>query len=407
MFKKLSVLIFVVCIALVVSPGCKERVEEDPQTRGITEDTIRIGQVGPLTGPASLWGAVARGSGVYFDMINEEGGIHGRKIEYFMRDDGYLPHRTRTQVTGLVENQKVFAMMGGVGTATGMAVRDYLTERQVPWVHPCTPSYHWSIPLNRHIFSIYPLASTENMVLIDYVVDQLDMKKIAVIYQNDDYGLFGLHSAAVHLESKGLELAGSVSVEATDTDLSSHAMRLRDTGAEAVLLWLMPSHGATIVGQADMIGYNPQWLTSSTLSDMEIMYNITGGLWKDVIIGNAIQQPTSGHPLVQKYREATDKYNPNERFGVFYLAGFFFAESMVEALKKAGPDLTVDKFIEAMESIEDFQGIGPPLTYTETQRQAGNAIFLTRCISATESEKLTDWRYAEMDLDEVLRRMKK
>ena len=406
MLKKLTLFFLTASLAFTAGFGCKKGPEVDPQTRGITDTAIRIGQVGPLTGPASLWGAVARGTDTYFKMINDEGGIHGRKIEYFMRDDGYQPFRTRTEVRRLVENEQVFAMIGGVGTATGMAVRDYLTENQVPWIHPCTPSYHWTIPHNRFIFTIYPLASTENMVLLDYAIDTLGMKKFAVIYQNDDYGKFGLHSAAVHLESRGLKLAGAVSVETTDTDLSSHAMRLRDTGAEAVLLWVMPAHGATIVGQAEMIGFKTQWLTSSTLSDMEIMYNITNGRWKNVIIGNAIQHPSANHPLVNKYREASKKFAPNERFGMFYLAGFFFAETMVEAMRNAGPDLTVDKLIEEMEKITDFQGIGPPLTYTETQRQAGNAIFLTRCISATESVKLTDWRKAEMDLTEVLRRMK-
>lgn len=90
--------------------------------RGVTDTEIRIGQYGPQTGPAALWGAVARGAGCFFDMINAEGGIHGRKIKYYLRDDGYMPPRTKAIVKELVEDKGIFALASGVGTATGMAV---------------------------------------------------------------------------------------------------------------------------------------------------------------------------------------------------------------------------------------------------------------------------------------------
>ena len=125
--------------------------------RGVTDTEIRIGQWGPQTGPAALWGAVARGTGCYFDMINAEGGIHGRKIKYFLRDDGYMPPRTKAIAKELLEDKKVFAFAGGVGTSTGMAVKKYLNKKKVPWVGPATGSTHWAYPPTKYLFAVYPL----------------------------------------------------------------------------------------------------------------------------------------------------------------------------------------------------------------------------------------------------------
>ena len=127
------------------------------KVRGVTDTEILIGQWGPQTGPAALWGAVARGTGVFFDLVNEEGGIAGRKIKYFMRDDAYQPSKTKAIAKEFVENLGVFGVASGVGTSTGMAARDYLMENKVPWVGPATGSKHWSDPLQKYLFAVYPL----------------------------------------------------------------------------------------------------------------------------------------------------------------------------------------------------------------------------------------------------------
>ena len=114
--------------------------------QGVTDNEIKIGQWGPQTGPAALWGAVARGTGVYFKLINDEGGINGRKITYFMRDDGYQPNRTKAIAKELYENEGVFGFACGVGTSPGMAVMPYIEENGIPWVGMATGSTHWAYP---------------------------------------------------------------------------------------------------------------------------------------------------------------------------------------------------------------------------------------------------------------------
>lgn len=373
--------------------------------RGVTDTEIRIGQWGPQTGPAALWGAVARGTGCYFEMINAEGGIHGRKINYFLRDDGYMPPRTKAIAKELVEDKQVFAFAAGVGTAPGMAVKKYLHGNKVPWVSPSTGSTHWAFPPTEYLFALYPLYIDEAAILVNYAVKTLGKKRIAFFYQNDDYGKEGLAGAEYAAEKLGIKLVAAVSVEPLDTDLSSHCMKLKEANPDVVLLWLLPKHGAIILGTAAKMGFKPTWMSTSTLSDTPIMFKITKGLFKDVILTSFGEVPDSPSPLMKKYQEAHKKFAPNERWGIFFYAGFLFAEPMVEAFKRCGRDLTADNFVKAMESLKDFQGIGPKITYGPKQRQGGRSVFIAKCGDGGKLIPISDWMTSDVDLDVVLKKL--
>ena len=163
---------------------------------GFDDKEIRIAQWGPQTGPAAPWGSVARGSDLLFQLVNEEGGIHGRKIKYFIRDDQYNPAQTKAVVKELVERRGIFAFVGGVGAACGMAVKDYLAEHKVIWVGPSTAINEYVFPVNPYLFGIYPLYQDEASILTKYAVEKLGAKKIGFLYQNDAYGKDGLAGAS-------------------------------------------------------------------------------------------------------------------------------------------------------------------------------------------------------------------
>jgi branched-chain amino acid transport system substrate-binding protein len=376
--------------------------------RGVTDTEIRIGQWGPQTGPAALWGAVARGSGLFFKLINEEGGIHGRKIKYFLRDDAYQPPKTKAIAKELVEDKEVFAFASGVGTATGMAVKDYLEKNRVPWIGPAAGSVHWCYPPEEapYLFGTYPLYCDEAFLLVNYAIDKLGKKRIAFFYQNDDYGKVGLIGAQIALERRGMEFATTVSAEPLDTDLSSHCMKLKAANPDVVIMWVLPKHGAIMLGTAIKLGFNPLWMTTSTLSDTPLMYNITKGLFKGVVFATFGELLDSQHPLMIKYHEAQKRLEPKERWGIFYYAGILFIEPMVEAFKRCGRDLTVDNFVKAMESIKDFQGIGPKMSFGPKKRQGSRSFFLARCTEGGGSEKLTGWMTSDVDPYEVKKRLK-
>lgn len=296
MFKKL-ILVATLTVALAVPAMAG-------QTRGVTDDTVKLGQWGPQTGPAALWGSVARGSGCYFKMINDDGGVNGRKIEYFMRDDGYQPNRTKAIAKELVESVGIFGFVAGVGTAPGMAVMPYLVEQNVPWVGMTTGAPAFSYPPKRTVFSVWPLYSDEARLLTAYAMDTMGKKKIAFIYQNDDYGKSGLEGARAEMAKRNMELVAEIPCEISETDLQSHVLKLKEAGADCVVMWLLPKQAVITLGTAAKLGYRPQWMATSTLSDYQLMYKISRGLWQGVVFGNFVELPDSQHPLMVKYRAA-------------------------------------------------------------------------------------------------------
>jgi branched-chain amino acid transport system substrate-binding protein len=388
MNKKFMSISVLVCLLALLT--CVAGVSAADKVRGVTDTEIKIGQWGPQTGPAALWGAVARGTGVLFSMVNDEGGIHGRKIKYFIRDDAYQPSKTKAIAKEFVEKIGVFGVACGVGTSTGMAARDYLVKNKVPWVGPATGSTHWTQPFQKYIFAVYPLYWQESYLLAQYATEKMGKKKIAFFYQNDDYGKEGLEGAKKYCKDKGLKLVAEIPVEVTDTDLKSHALKLKESGADAVILWVLPKHGAIMLGTSKAIGFSPQWISSSTLSDSYLMFKITKGLWKDVVYGNFMDMES---PLMKKYRAAQKKFAPREKYtGVFFYAGVMFVEPMVEGLRRAGKDLNPESFIKAMETIKNWNDwLGHDCTFTATDHQGMKSIFLSKCGDKGKPIHISDW----------------
>jgi ABC-type branched-subunit amino acid transport system substrate-binding protein len=273
-----------------------------------------------------------------------------------------------------------------------MTARDYLMENKVPWCGPATGVYEWIYPIQKYLFAVYPLYDDEAFNLTGYLYEKLDYKKIAMFYQNDDYGKQGVMGVERYLLKKNIKLVAKVSAEVTDRDLSTHALKLRNSGAQAVIMWAMPTHGALILGETAKIGFKPQWATSNTLSDSALMMQITKGLWTGMINASFGELPDSNHPLMVKYREWHKKLAPQERWGVFYYAGIIFAEPFFEGVRRAGKNLTPDTWVSAMETLKNWQGIGPPITYAGQQdRQGGKHVFYGKVKPDGNIERLTDW----------------
>ncbi len=363
----------------------------DAAKPGFDDKEIRIGQWGPQTGPAAPWGSVARGSGLLFNVVNEQGGIHGRKIKYFIRDDQYNPAQTKAVVKELVEREGVFAFVGGVGGACGLAVMDYLSENKIIWVGPSAAITQFVFPVKPYLFAVYPLYEDEGSILAKYVVEKLQAKKIAFFYQNDAYGKDGLEGAKKRLARYKIKFVEELSVEPGEKDLSSQMLKFKNSGADVVIMFVNPTAAVIALKTCATIGYKPQWVSSNTLSDYGLMFKITGGLWEGVITGAFGMTPTVDHPLMNMYREAGKKYTPEERWGTFYLAGILFADPLVEALKRVGPNLSTEACLKALNSIKDHQTIGPKVTWTPEIHQGTDSIQIQKCGPGGSHILLQDW----------------
>jgi len=389
-----KVLIVLSCLVFLTAFGNPAGAGE-----GITDTEIHIGQWGPQTGPAAAWGSVARGTGDYFKWINANGGINGRKIMYHMFDDGYNPAKTKAGVKELQESTGIFAWVGGVGTSPGLAVKEYLMEKKVPWVGPSTGSSQWVSPPQKYLFGVYPLYAGEARALIRHAVEAMGKKRVAVAYLNDEYGKNGLRGAVEELKAHGMETVAEIPVEKNDTDLKPHVMKLRKAKADMVLLWTTVGHAVRIVGTAKAMKFAPQFMSTSTCSDFPLMIHISKGLWEGVICTTFGELTDSDYPLMVKYKkEIFDKFAAkDERWGLFYAAGMLYAEPMIQAMKNAGAGLTREAFIAEMEKIKGFKGIGPEINFKPFDpndiysRQGTSQSFLVQCLAGGKSRKLTSW----------------
>ncbi len=398
-------LILLALFILGLFNSCKNTEGSAGDVTGVTDTEIVIGSWGPMTGPAALWGNIIKGMDAYYKMINDEGGINGRKIRFIYKDDAYDPSRTVPAVRELVQRDEVFAVGGGIGTATNMAVVNFLEENNIPWVTPMTGATHWTHPTRKNIFTSFPLYFDEGNVMAEYVINDLKASKIGIIYQNDDFGKSGLIGAKYILEKNNLDFVAALPVEITDTDLSSHVARLKDSGAEAVFLWVLPRQAAIILGSSAVIDFNPSWLATLALSDMTLMHEVTKGAWEGVYFNYpaAVMYNDESNEDIMKFKAAYAKYYPGERWGTFSASGFLWSEPLVEGLKRAGKDLTRDSFLEAMSNIKNYKGAnGISISFSKEDHLGTRAICIMQCKSAEEATVVSELIEAEADVTEMI-----
>ncbi|MER3455355.1 MAG: hypothetical protein C4304_00350 [candidate division GAL15 bacterium] len=362
------------------------------QERGVTAEEVVVGTSMPLSGPAAYWGAVGRAMEAYARYLNDQGGIHGRRLRVVVRDDSYLPPRAAANVRELVERVGVFAIVGLIGTANAFAVRDYIVRNEVVWITPTADATIWyGFRDKKYLFVTYPSYVEEAKILVDYAAKQLGIKTVAVFYQNDLYGQKGLLGAKQGAVRSRVRLAAQVPYEVTQTDVSSEAVKLRESRADAVLLYATPRHGALIVREMAKLGYTPKLLSSFTLGD-PIMFALAGEAWNGVISTAFFPLPGTGDSRVDEALAILTRVDPALRANPFNaLAGWAFMEPFVEGLRRAGRELTRERFVTAMGSIRGWDGqVIRQVTFGPDRRQGTNRLFLTRAEGGRWT-RLSDW----------------
>lgn len=386
--------------------GSSDSTSTSGTTIGVTDTEITIGSFGPLTGPAALWGNIMKGMDAHFQLINDAGGINGRKINFVMKDDAYDPSRTVPAVRELVQRDEIFAMVGGIGTAPCASVIDYLVEENIPWIAPTSGATNWSIPTKPNVFSVLPYYIDEGYLQAKYAVENLNATKIGIIYQNDDVGKSALVGAKDYFKGKDMDFIVEVPVEITDTDLSSHVAKLKDSGADHVLLWTLPKQGAITVGTAAKFSYAPQFIASFILSDQGLMHTITKGAWEGVIYGAFGVSPYDNEDArVKKYRDAMAKYYPDVTWGIFPYSGFSYSKPFIEALQSMGKDVTREKLIDALDDMNKFDLVGVEGSWSKDNHQAVRSMQLFKCTGPTTFELLSDVLTADSDIMELVKQM--
>lgn len=362
------------------------------QERGVTPTEIVIGSSQPLSGPAAFWGlGVGGGMDAYLRWINSQGGINGRRLRLVLRDDGYSPTRAVTNVRELVEREGVFAIVSLIGSANAFAVRDYIVENKVLWITPTADANMWAGFRNKqYLFVGYPGYVDEGRILTLYGAQKMGAKSVGVFYQNDLYGQKGLLGVKRGVAEAKIKLAIAVSYETTDADVSGQALKLRESGADTVILYATPRHGALIVREMAKIGYTPKLLASFTLAD-PIMFQLAGEAWNGIVLTAFFPVPGTD-PKVDAMLQTLLQINPQLAQSPFNaLAGVAFLEPLVEALRRVGPNVTKDGVVRALESLKNWNGdVIRGVTFGPNQHQGINRIYIIKSENR-QYKKLTDW----------------
>lgn len=371
----------IAAFALAVLSTSPPAAWAQPRVPGVTDTEIVLGTSTPLSGPAAGWGSTARGMEAWAAHVNEQGGLHGRKIRLTIKDDGYVPGRAVANVIEMKDS--VFAIIGLLGTAIVGAAKDVAIEAGVPLVAPFGNARLFAREARERMQGVFVINtdySPEGEFLATHAFRQLKAKKLAVFYQNDEYGKSGLDGVRKAVAASGAQLAAEVPYELTERALGSHALKLKESGADVVILYPTTTHGALILKEMANQGYRPTVMASFTLAD-PVMFALAGELWEGVFVDVAGQVGPLNAPEAMRAVEILTKHGPSLK-GKEY-AGLYGAVSMmlaIEGLKRAGREVTREKFVAALETIRDFrpEGIGAPISFGPGRRHGLNAVMLMR-----------------------------
>lgn len=345
---------------------------------GVTDTEVWIGITTPLSGPAALWGATGMGAKAWADHINDQGGVHGRKIKVILKDDGYNPARAMANLTEM--KGKVFAVNALLGTAVVNACKDFFFENKIPLIDAYGDVRIWAkYPKEKlkYVFVSYPDYEDEAQFLATHAIKNLGAKKLAVFYQNDDYGKMGFEGIkmAISKNPGKAELMVAIPYEVTERTMGTHAQKLKESGADTLFMYPTMTHAALILKEMAKIGYRPKAVGSFPVGD-PIMYNVAGAdVWEGVYPAGAGQVGVPGEPAMDRVSDILKKYEP-KLAGKEYLAVFGAVSmiTLVEGLKNAGRNLTQESLIKGMEMIKNWkpEGIGAPMTFSPTRHHGVN-----------------------------------
>jgi branched-chain amino acid transport system substrate-binding protein len=327
---------------------------------GASDKEIVLGNINPYSGPASAYGAIGKAIGAYFDKVNAEGGVNGRKIKYISLDDGYNPAKTVEQARKLVEQDEVLLVFQPLGTPPNSAIHKYMNDKKVPHLFVATGATKWGDPKNfPWTMGFQPNYQSESKIYVQHILETMPNAKIAILYQNDDYGKDYLKGFEDGLGDKAKSMIVSkVTYEVTDPTVDSQIVTLKGSGADVFFNITTPKFAAQSIKKMAEIGWKPVHYLNSVSSGVGSTLT-PAGLDNSVgiITAGYIKDPTD--PQFQKGKEWDDylawmkKYNAaadmKDNLNTY---GYTVAQLMTHVLQKAGDNLTRDNIMKQAASLD-------------------------------------------------------
>lgn len=400
MKKKISILLAGI-LSVSMLAGCQSTSSEGKKgetAQGVTDTTIKVGTIGPTSGSVAVVGIpMLHGMEAYFKMVNDEGGINGRKIELISKDDSFKPDVALQKAEELVEKDKVFAIVGQLGTPGCLSTVDYLNEKGIPAVYQGSGSSKFS-QVKENYFPVQPNYTFEGGLMAKYMIDELKANKIVVLYENNDIGKEGLEGIKARLKKMGKEslLVEEVPYNPADVDFSTHIQKAAEKAPDVTVIYGNAKPTAGIVSEAKKQGFKTQFLTSYIVADVTL-FTLAKDAWNGAITAAWVPDITdASNAEAKKFIDTFKKYYPDETPNAYAVAGWVAGQVFTEGLKKTKGDLTWKNYIKAMESFDDYSdGIAKGITYTKDRRNGVEKMYFMKAKYVDDKnfsyEKITDF----------------
>ena len=353
------------------------------QSQGVSKNEILVGSILDMSGPLASYGkAVRQGMLLRAEETNEQGGLHGRKIKLVVEDDGYDPKRAVLAAQKLVNQDKVFIIAGHIGTAQNNAAMPVQFEKNIINFLPITAAREMYEPFNRLKYSFAVTYYDQMRTWLPKLVKEKGVKKVCAIYQDDEFGLEVVRGAEAGLKSMNMELTEKSSFKRGSTDFSSQVARNKAAGCEMVVLGTIIRETIGTIGESRKTGFNPVFVGTSA-AYTELIHKLGGKAMDGLYATMTAQIPYPDEPS-QPLRFWATKYKTrfNEDPNVFSAYGYLILDAFIKGAAKAGPNLTTDTFIKAMDSMTippDIFG-SPEATFTATKRLGSDASRLSQIV---------------------------
>lgn len=364
---------------------------------GVTDDTITIGTHQPLTGPAAGgFASISAATSAYFDYINDNGGIHGRSIEYIVKDDVYNPSNTQSVVRELVQQDEVFAIVNGLGTPTHTSVLDYLDQNEVPDLFVSSGSLVWNQPEEYpNTFGFNADYVTEGAALSQYILDTDEGATVCLLGQDDDYGESMLEGVEGVLGDDGVAEVQWYST--ANEDVTAQVGAMQAAGCDANVLATINGFTALALGTAAQLQYEPSWYVSSSGGDYPTLVDHLGEaapLLEGLVSVNYLQNSPSSD-WYELFEHVNEEYNGAAPYTGNTTFGMSVAYVFAETLARTGEEPTREAIVEVLSSGELVGNGIAPLTYSEDDHFGNRTVQIA--VVEDEVQDFVDETYAVTD----------
>jgi branched-chain amino acid transport system substrate-binding protein len=360
-------------IAFVVGIAASAACAED----GVSGSKILFGQVTALTGPArDLGQGMRQGILAAFDEANRHGGIAGRALELKSRDDGYEPEKTVEETQKIIADDKVFALIGAVGTPTSKAGQPIASAAKVPFIGPFTGAEFLRNPYNRYVVNVRASYFQETEAWIEHLTKDLGISKIAILYQDDAFGLAGLEGVQRALAKRNMSLVASGSFKRNTTAVKSALLDIMKGQPEAVVTVAPYQPVAEFIKVAHQVKLDAMFVAISFVGSDSLAHEL-GSEGAGVVISQVVPSPwDKALPVVSAYQSAITADDAQAKPGFVSLEGYLVGRVVVEALKRVDGEPTREKLLDAINAAPFDLG-GMALSYGPTKNQGSDQVFFT------------------------------